>query len=149
MKSLTNFNWLNLTCNNSIIKENWHNEPVGYIDYHKCIINYSAKEYINTCDIVGITNNHYFPCSPSLTWLVLLENLSRFYKFRSYNRIKSEKDLVNLIHDQDLFPPDFKRVCEWNDRYYILTGHHRLTVAKFLNIDQVLVEVMHTSRITQ
>lgn len=148
-KPLSNYNWLNSICNNSLIKEDWYNEQVCYIDYRKCITSSTAQEYIKACDIIGITNDHYFENTPSLSWFELLENLSRFYKFRDSIKGKNDKDLINLIHSRELFPPDFKRVCEWNGRYFILTGHHRLTIAKFLNIDNILVEVNHVHQISQ
>lgn len=125
-----NFEWLNSICNNILVHKVWYDDQVILLNPHNTVCRWDEDGYINACDIVGITNDYY--CARiTPTWLQLLENLKRFSRFQNDNRNHGLEDLIKIIHSEDVFPPDFKRVYELNGQYYIGTGHHRLTVAKF------------------
>lgn len=139
------YSWLNNICNNSLVYKDWYDDQVILLNPHNTTFGDDEDGYINACDIVGITNDSY--CErKTLTWLQLLENLKRFSRFQYDRRNRSMDDLIRFIHSDDIFPPDFKRVYELNGQYYIVTGHHRLTVAKFLNIKQIKVGIIHVSQ---
>ena len=138
-----NYEWLNCLCGTLKYKD-WYDEKVICFDYHKAVSSANSDvAYINAHDIIGITNDRYVDNDNPPTWFELLEKLSRFHRFRasSFNRCK--EDLIQLIHSEDLFPLDYKRVYEWNGSYYISTGHHRLTLAKFLDVREIKVFVSH------
>lgn len=137
-----NYNWLNNICNNTLVYNDWHDDQVILLNPHNTIERGDEDGYINACDIVGITNDGY--CGRiTPTWLQLLENLKRFSRFQYDHRNQGLEDLIRIIHSEDVFPPDFKCVYELNNQYYIGTGHHRLTVAKFLDARQIKVQIIH------
>ena len=140
-----NYTWLNRLCDNTLKYEKWYDDKVIYFNYHKAVLFTisSDVEYINAHDIVGITNDGYADKDILPTWFELLEKLSRFHHIRASFSNLCKEDLIKVIHSEDIFPPDYKRVYEWKGSYYISTGHHRLTIAKFLDVKQVKVFVSH------
>lgn len=145
-----NFAWLNHICDNTLKHEDWYDDKVIYFNYHKAVMSASPDiEYINARDIVGITHDGYIDKDTPPTWSELLEKLSRFSRFRETSSNRCKDDLIRVIYSEDVFPPDYKRVYEWNGSYYISTGHHRLTVAKFLSVTQIRVLVNHVAEMNK
>lgn len=141
---MCNFDWLNFKSNKTLRHEDWHNERVLYLNIGEinildCV---TRKGIINASDIVGIARDDYCKYHP-LSWLNLLNNLRRFRRYEADKRNIDRDNIIALIHSTDVFPTDSKQVFEIENQYYILSGMHRLTIAKFFNVKDIELEIIH------
>lgn len=108
-----------------------NNEKKRHFVFEKVI-----TKSISPMDIIGSTHFGYLEGN-NLSWIQYLENLSRMDMF-----LRHDIDyIIKLIRDGNELEPDKKRVIEINGKYFIDAGNHRLTLAKFLNLASVEIDV--------
>lgn len=83
---------------------------------------------ICTSDIIGTCHADYY----HKAWLEMLSHLKRH---KTEDNIEQIKNIILRKNDDKL-------VCEYNNRYYIVEGNHRLCQAKFLNLEKVYCGVI-------
>ncbi|WP_289200833.1 hypothetical protein [Phocaeicola sartorii] len=93
----------------------------------------TVTKLINPNKIIGST--HLLSCSNQISWLNYLESLPRMNSFL-------KMDLNQLINFITCGKENHKTCIEINNKYFITSGNHRLTLAKFLNIESVNMEVL-------
>lgn len=113
----------------------WYQDKViwygGELRKEFCYVDTVTKS-INPNEIIGST--HFLACSNQISWLNFLENLPRMDSFL-------KMDLNQLINFITYGKENTKSCIEINNKYFIDSGNHRLTLAKFFNIEAVNVEV--------
>lgn len=109
----------------------WYYEKVMSMDGIENAEFYSSDgddiKEISVKDIIGTTHDSY----NNRMWLEMLNNLKR----------KDENTDEEAIKTAILDGVNGKSVSEYNGKYYILDGNHRLCYAKFLKIEKVYCNV--------
>lgn len=131
-----NFNMLRSIAPNIVNEDtDWYKDKViwygGELSKEFYYVDTITKS-INPNEIIGST--HFSVNSNQISWLDFLENLSRMDSFLKMN----PNQLINFITYGKENP---KSCLEINNKYFIESGNHRLTLAKFLNIEAVNINV--------
>lgn len=136
----TNFNKLRKIAPDIVkVYNEWYDAKVIWLNDEKkqhFVFEKVITKSISSMDIIGSTHFGYLEgYNPS--WIQYLENLSRMDMF-----LRHDIDyIIKLIRDGNELEPDKKRVIEINGKYFIDRGNHRLTLAKFLNLASVEIDV--------
>lgn len=136
--------WIKSMAPNYVL-QNWHNDIVYHPDHiiHKEFFRQTTiqKEYISPSKICGIEYFGSYNCPAHkskdwrLYWIEMLHQLKRLDSV--IDSFKSRQSLITHIHNNK----DLKCVMQFGDHYITTSGQHRLCLAKFLELDEVLVSV--------
>ncbi len=142
---ISNYEWLDQMCN--IGEKTWHNDKVKQIydiENHEYYIDKKEGErvLIDTSKIIGIKHGSYGNKGEDITWFDLLKFLKRFRLIKKYQN--SREEIIKHIHTIYKHDGGNLRVIDYNGSYFITSGIHRLTIAKFLELKEVEVYIEYT-----
>jgi len=138
--------WLK-TINPALCKQTWHNDYVyhpSHLKYEKLLQeNGMSRKKINPAKICGIEYGYAYNCplyqgeAPFLHWIdfyTRLKNLDWIIE-----KLKTKKNVIDHIHHNK----EEKTVLQYGDHYFTNGGQHRLCLAKFLELEEVEVNVIN------
>ena len=137
---MNNYEWLNSIY--PIKSENWHFEKVIRVSDIENVNFYKHnksfyRSRIKTSFIKGIDYAYAYNCFSDITWIELLNNLKRFKQIKAKNSSFGEL-VAHAMSDYN----EPRTVLKYDSIYITSCGQHRMALAKFLNIEEVEVEVI-------
>ena len=129
------------------VQQTWHNTPVYHPSHIKHLPYFTraktTTERICPKKICGIQYAYHYNCPAykpkdwRLLWIEFFRSLKRLdWVIDNFNDLDS---VINHIHTNK----EQKWVMRYGDHYFTRGGQHRLCLAKFLDVEQVEVDVVH------
>jgi len=135
-----NLQWLNERY--PIKPKKWHTEQVlrtHEIDNYRFYSQNPTKSYkdvIDPMDIKGIQYAYAYNDGSNINWIELLNSLKRFKDIRHSNMCYE-----NLVEHAQKDYNETRTVSKYGSIYFTTTGQHRMALCKFLDLDEVEVNI--------